>query len=318
MGKYSNIATTRRSLNWLAAITVVWVLLLFLLMGWWGLVVYNQAEEIAELRTVSGQNSPHTQQEWSRTQRMLIGEASAYFVLLAGLTGAMIWLYWRDRRRARALQAFLASVTHELKTPLTSIRLQAESLGETVPRNALIERLLEDTSRLEAQVEKTLELARLEGGGALMLQPLPIVSWLERFRAGTEGSQDLVVDVDASGPAQHALVLADPSALLVIFRNLLENTRRHSQTTPARAHVSLALEAPHLRVGFIDEGRGFSGDSGRLGSLFFRGAGSHGAGVGLYLIRTLMDRMGGRAVFNASPGRGFETQLYFQLAEESA
>ena len=44
----------------------------------------------------------------------------------------------------------------------------------------LVERLLEDTSRLEGQVEKTLELARLEGGGALDLQPLPIHTWLQR------------------------------------------------------------------------------------------------------------------------------------------
>ena len=63
-------------------------------------------------------------------------------------------------------------------------------------RGPLINRLLEDTSRLEAQVEKTLELARLEGGGALDLQPLPIRAWLERQVEGVkaEGS-DLAVDL---------------------------------------------------------------------------------------------------------------------------
>ncbi len=316
VGKYSTIATTRRGLNWLAAITVVWVLLLFLLMGWWGMVVYTQAEKIAELRTLAGESSPRTQAEWSRTQRMLVGEACAYFILLAGLTGAMAWLYWRDRRRTKALQAFLASVTHELKTPLTSIRLQAESLGETVPHNELIGRLLEDTSRLEAQVEKTLELARLEGGGALMLQALPIVTWLERFRASAENPQTLQMDIRTSAASANPLVLADPNALQIILRNLVENTVRHSQTVPARAHISIVEEPAHLCVTFADEGRGFTGDTRQLGSLFFRGAASHGAGVGLYLIRTLMERMHGRATFAPRPGSGFETRLYFRRSEE--
>lgn len=318
MGKYSTIATTRRGLNWLTAITVVWVLLLALLMGWWGLVVYNQAQKIAELRILAGESAPKTMEEWSRTQRMLIAEASAYFVLLGGLTGAMVWLYWRDRRRMRALQAFLASVTHELKTPLTSIRLQAESLGETVPHNALIGRLLEDTSRLEAQVEKTLELARLEGGGASMLQPLPIASWLERFRGNLHATQDLVLEVERSETDADPLVLADPSALQIIFRNLAENTLRHSQNSPAHARIQLGGEGAEVLVSFTDNGKGFSGDNRRLGSLFFRGNASHGAGVGLYLIRTLMSRMGGRTTFGARPGNGFETRLYFRRAEEPA
>lgn len=320
MGKYSSIATTRRGLNWLAAITIVWVLLLFLLMGWWGLVVYSQAEKIAELRVLAGESSPQALLEWSRTQRMLIAEAGAYFVLLAGLTGAMVWLYWRDRRRMKALQAFLASVTHELKTPLTSIRLQAESLSESPAgaSSALIERLLEDTSRLEAQVEKTLELARLEGGGASMLQPLPLAGWLERFRAGPQVPPGVTLTLEADPQARAALVLADPSALQVIFRNLMENTLRHSQSTPAQVQVSLTQHGEHLRATVSDHGRGFSGDARRLGGLFFRGSGSQGAGVGLYLIRTLMTRMGGQARFSATPGAGFRVVLSFRRTEEGA
>ena len=95
-------------------------------------------------------------------------------VLLTGLSIALVWLYLRDQRRTNSLRAFFASVTHELRTPLTSIRLQAESLADAGNASPLVERLLEDTSRLEGQVEKTLELARIEGGGELDLQPLPI------------------------------------------------------------------------------------------------------------------------------------------------
>src|SRR5690606_38750468 len=129
---------------------------------------------------------------------------------------------------------------------LTSIRLQAESLGDTVPGNALVGRLLEDTSRLEAQVEKTLELARLEGGGASMLQPVPVVAWLERFR-GNLHTQDLELAFAPAAADVELLVLADPSALQIIFRDLAENTPRHSHSTPARARITLGAAGPEVR-----------------------------------------------------------------------
>ena len=59
-------------------------------------------------------------------------------------------------------------------------------------------------------------------------------------------------------------------------------------------------------------------DPQRLGALFFRGQRSQGAGVGLCLIRMLMQRMGGWAEFDSRPGAGFETRLHFRRAEESS
>ena len=89
-------------------------------------------------------------------------------------------------------------------------------------------------------------------------------------------------------------MLADRNALKVIVRNLFENTLRHAQATPARARIAIASEPTTVTVSFADQGRGFSGDPLQLGTLFFRGERSQGAGVGLYLIRMLMRRMGGR------------------------
>lgn len=316
--KDSHTAIARRSLRWLSIVAIVWVLLLFVLMGWWGWVVHSQAQRIAELQALASPSSPTASERPLGTLRMLMWEGGTYFVLLAGVSGALIWLYWRDKRRTNALQAFLASVTHELKTPLTSIRLQAESLAETSQANPLIERLLEDTSRLEAQVEKTLELARLEGGGALALQPLPIVIWLQRFCRSGARIGSVTIDVEAPGGADRPLVLADPSALQIIFRNLVENTARHSQAQNARARVRIDRGKETICVSFADDGEGFNGDERKLGALFFRGTRSQGAGVGLYLVQSLMHLMGGRAEFNVGANQGFEARLHFRPAEELA
>ena len=96
----------------------------------------------------------------------------------------LAWLYWRENRRARGMQAFFAAVTHELRTPLTSIRLQAEAIAEGDQRVELARRLLEDSHRLESQIDKTLELARIEGGGPLAEQAIPLRGWLERALRG--------------------------------------------------------------------------------------------------------------------------------------
>jgi len=111
-------------------------------------------------------------------------------------------------------------------------------------------------------------------------------------------------------------VRADPGALQVILRNLIENSLRHSGRDPVEIRVG-ASPAVGGRVVLVvgDNGEGFHGDITTLGSLFGRGGRSTGAGVGLYLVRVLTDRMGGRVEFlNAS--RGFETRL--ELSEGAA
>jgi signal transduction histidine kinase len=313
----SHLATTQRNVRWLAGVAILWVLLLIALMAWWGWVVREQSQRIVELERVAGLDTSVADAQWQVTQRMLAWEGGTLLVLLAGLSIALVWLYLRDQRRTNALRAFFASVTHELRTPLTSIRLQAESLADSGNTSPLLERLLEDTSRLEAQVEKTLELARIEGGGELDLQPLPIQAWLQRQVQSRAAARAVQIELSTPSP-DGALVLADRSALEIIFRNLIENTARHSDSTPARARIAARENGAEVVVSFTDAGRGFAGEAQRLGSLFFRGQRSQGAGVGLYLIRMLMQRMGGRAEFDSRPGAGFETRLHFRRAEETA
>jgi signal transduction histidine kinase len=294
------------------------VLFLIALMAWWGWVVREQSQRIVELERTAGLDTFAANAEWETTQRMLAWEGGTLLVLLIGLSIALVWLYLRDQRRTHALRAFFASVTHELRTPLTSIRLQAESLADTGNTSPLVERLLEDTSRLEGQVEKTLELARIEGGGELDLQPLPLRAWLQRQIQSRAAARAVEIELWPAAGDAGALVLADRSALEIIFRNLIENTMRHSESSPARAQIAARQDGAEIVVSFTDVGQGFGGDPEKLGSLFYRGQRSQGAGVGLYLIRMLMQRMGGRAEFASRPGAGFETRLHFQRAEESA
>jgi|HubBroStandDraft_1064217.scaffolds.fasta_scaffold69648_2 signal transduction histidine kinase len=303
-----------RRTSWVAAAALVWLVLQFVLIVWWATVIARQSQQIASLEALNGAGHEQIAAQASLTHVMLIGESSTFLALLLIVSLLLAWLYWREHRRARSMQAFFASVTHELRTPLTSIRLQAEAIAEGERRAELARRLLEDSSRLESQIDKTLELARIEGGGPLAEQSIPLHTWIARSLEGIGAAYgdrlDLRAHVDGSVPP----VLADVGALQMILRNLVENSVRHSGATPVSVRLTAAHRGDYVVLEYQDNGNGLSGPDPRQGSLFARGANSSGAGVGLYLVRRLMQRMRGRAKFNTAPGEGYRCELLFRVA----
>ncbi|MEO5969408.1 MAG: HAMP domain-containing sensor histidine kinase [Bdellovibrionia bacterium] len=303
---------------------LTWLGTLCLLVSWWGRLVLRQADRIASLEGSLGLADAVTQEHWHRIQRMLYWESSTFFALLLGSSGLLCWLYWRDHVRARGVQAFFASVTHELRTPLTGIRLQAESIADLIDSQkenqnlkgcdhltTLSQRLLEDSMRLESQVDRTLELARVEGGGPVFTQPLQIKPWLDRFLKNW--SRDYTGKIQVESKAEDLWIQADPAAVQVIFKNLLENSVKHSKKDKVQVTISTQSNGKGVLLQLKDNGQGYRGEAKSLGKLFQKGPSSQGTGVGLYLIQVLMQRMGGGARFAFNPGLpGFEVQLSFK------
>jgi signal transduction histidine kinase len=301
----------------IALLAGFWLVLLLALGGWWATIVLRQARRVAEMSIATGRSEALALQELQETQRMLLWESSTFLLLLLTLSAALFWFYWRDMLRARGTQAFFAALTHELRTPLTSVRLQTEALAEGsegAPSPELVERLLADTHRLESQIDKTLELARLEGGGSLAEQAIRLEPWLTRVLGsivGTEGSEARVeTTVEPNLPPIHG----DTAAVQLILRNLVENSVRHGDVATVRIEVQARRTDKGVELLYRDNGRGYAGDHSRLGRLFQRGSTSKGTGVGLYLVRVLMDRMGGSARFAAAASGGFEARLGFKAS----
>jgi signal transduction histidine kinase len=292
----------------------VWLVMQLALVAWWATVIGRQARRIAILQAAGGADHGLAAAQWSRTRLMLVGESTSFLALLLAVSLLLAWLYWREHRRARSMQAFFASVTHELRTPLTSIRLQAEAIAEGARSEELARRLLEDSHRLESQIDKTLELARIEGGGPLSEQAIPLHGWLTRALEDIAAAHGQRLDVRAHVEPALPPVQADAGALQMILRNLIENSVRHSHVNPVRVRLTATQRNARVVLEYQDNGQGIQPGTVRLGSLFGRGAGSSGAGVGLYLVRRLMQRMGGVARFNTAPGEGFRCELIFRIA----
>jgi signal transduction histidine kinase len=298
----------------------LWLSCVCLLGSWWGWLIFKQSARIAELEarlaSTLGFQVIAAETHWHKTQRMILWESASFFVLLLMMSGVLIWLYWRDFKRTRGVQAFFAGVTHELRTPLTSIRLQTEMIAENFTKESpewpLIERLLEDTARLESQVERTLELARLEGGGPVFIQDLDIQPWIGRilsdWQEAHRGRMLVQSELQQTTPVQ-----ADRGAVQVVLRNILENSLRHSRREPVSIRLTAEDLGDSLVLKFKDDGSGFPGKAAELGQIFLKGEGSQGAGVGLYLIQALMKKMGGWAEFSGD--QGFEVALGFKKAQ---
>jgi signal transduction histidine kinase len=313
-GKGSLSRAPMRRVRVLAVAVALWLALQIALVVWWATVIARQATQIAALQELRGGDAGQAVEQWSRTRLMLVGESLTSLALIAVVSLLLAWLYWREHRRARAMQAFFASVTHELRTPLTSIRLQAEAIAEGGQRAELARRLLEDSHRLESQIDKTLELARIEGGGPLREQSLPLSGWLARAAEGIAQAHGdallLHVQLEPGLPP----IQADAGALQMILRNLVENSVRHARVSPVEVRLGASVRGARLVLEYQDNGQGVLPGTGALGRLFGRGPGSSGAGVGLYLVRRLMQRMGGRARFDTAPGPGFRAELWFPLS----
>lgn len=281
-----DVNKTRR---WFYGLTLLWVLMLLGLGSWWLYLVFKLHTTLVKL------NLPQLGSQ-SSFLNMMKWEGTFFFIFLVLLSGSLFVMYFRDMRKSKSMQAFFSSLSHELKTPLASMRLQAEVIkdlieDETHSHNQLSDltrRLIEDTDKLESELEKSLQLSRIEQGAPMTLVPVSIERFLRRQEQKLH--TPIKVEIDIAEDAQE--VLADELALNMVFRNLFENTLRHNKTTE-KISIKAIKKGPCVEVLFDDHGKKFKGDLSHLGALFYKFNSSKGSGIGLYLIKNLMHKMSG-------------------------
>lgn len=277
---------TRR---WFYGLTLFWVVLLLVLGSWWLFLVFKLHSILSDL------NIPELGSE-GRFINMLRWEGSFFFLLMFLLGGSLFVMYFRDMRKSKAMQAFFSSLSHELKTPLASMRLQAEVIKDLIEDEThshdqlsdLTGRLIEDTYKLESELEKSLQLSRIEQDAPLTLMPLSLERYLKRHQQKLPAPLKLTLDI----PEEAQEVLADELALNMIFRNLFENTMRH-QKKAQRIEIKAERINDNVIVHYDDFGEKFTGNTQNLGELFYKFNSTKGSGIGLYLIKSLMHKMQG-------------------------
>jgi signal transduction histidine kinase len=209
---------------------------------------------------------------------------------------------------------FLRGVSHNLQTPLTSIRATADQLARARPDRRL-GIIVEQTDRLSRMVRQLLTVTRLESGA---LRPRPeVVALAPRVRRAWEALAATEVAFTVDDRSAGWLAVADPDQLDQVLWALLDNALKYGGRTPVAVEVApdSSGPSPRVRLTIADHGAGVTeADRARLFRRFERGAdrtADDGSGLGLYVSRELCRAMDGDLVLDAAaPDRGAAFSVY--------
>jgi signal transduction histidine kinase len=221
---------------------------------------------------------------------------------------------------------FVAAVSHELKTPLTAIRMYGEMLRDgLVPseakRDEYYRHITVESERLSRLINNVLELAHLEKGTrAVTLASGPLepvvreVAELLRPHVERQGFE-LSVALEPDLPP----VCFEPDALRQVLWNLVDNAVKYARdSTPKLIALCVRRDGGDVCVNLRDHGPGVAPRHlDRIFEPFYRGESeltrrSTGTGIGLALVRGLVERMGGRVSGRNLPDGGFEVEIRFR------
>jgi signal transduction histidine kinase len=301
----------RRSIGLPLTIGIVLVVLALALAVGWNVLVVRGVGEVQQVAA-----------RLSNTHWVLLSLGTLlYALLIAGLALLCAWLV-REMRHSQRQQAFLDAVTHEMKTPLASLRLHVDTLDRRDPgaehRRQFLGRMRTDVDRLERTVDQVLAAARAARARSARREPVALRELLgalvhearEQYRLAPAA---LRLEIEGEPAA-----LGEAQELGLVFRNLIDNAIKYSgAVVDVRVHAAAEPDGG-VRVEIEDRGVGIAREEmRRIFQPFYR-AGMEaqrrvkGLGLGLFIVRFLVRRQGGH-VDATSEGAGKGSRFTVRL-----
>ncbi len=283
----------RRSIGFPLTLGIVLLILVLVLAVGWQILVWSGAGSVER---------GLTNLDWI----FFVLGAVCFLLIIVGLVWLCAWLV-REIGVNQRQRAFLDAVTHEMKTPLASLRLYLDTLERHDPererRHQFLERMRGDLERLDQTVEQVLTAARAEESRSrARLERVALSELLEECIAEIRTSHRLpegAVRLEA-GPG--TTVRGDAGELSLVFRNLLENAVKYSDE-PVEVNVRVVdAEDGRVEVEIADRGIGIPArELRKIFQRFYRVGRdvqrtAAGLGLGLFIVRNLVRRQGGRVV----------------------
>lgn len=288
---------------------------------WWVYLIINLQKKIAELKVYSDQSLSVDliEKEYYSKVWMVIGEGSVFLVLL--ILGAFFLKrsFNRELEFAEKQKNFLLSVTHELKTPITSLKLFLQSLQQKGPEllkhQSFLQNANSDVERLHGLVNNILLTAQIDNQNISLskeeLHILPLVNEIVSPFKNNEKHISITVDV-----SEETMIYADKFALFSIIGNLVENAIKYSDNN-TKVRVFSIVSSDFTALCVSDEGVGIPfGERKKVMEKFYRIGGEEtrknkGTGLGLFIVDYLVRMQDGEVRINDNNPKGtiFEVLL---------
>jgi signal transduction histidine kinase len=232
----------------------------------------------------------------------------------------------RAQRLARQQMEFVAAVSHELRTPLAVIRSAGENLADGVVHDEARIRKYGDLVRSEGRrltemVEQILEFAGIQSGQrGFALGPVSILPLMQDVvKRSSALVHDARLTVEYDVPPDVPPVLGDEPALRRVFQNLIGNAIKYGERG-GWIGVQARAAGRDVLVTVSDRGIGIApSDHARIFEPFYRapdvvGAQIQGAGLGLSLVKRIVEAHGGRVTLRSAPGQGSHFTVHLPAA----
>jgi two-component system sensor histidine kinase CpxA len=219
------------------------------------------------------------------------------------------------RKLISSKEKLLRDVSHELRSPLTRLRLAAD-LGRTgvVEHGKAFQRIDREVERLDSMIGQILQFSRNEAAQPILYQRVDVAALLQQA-VDDVGIEAAAREVKVAFAGSHTvMVQAEPSKLSSAIDNVIRNAIHHA---PAGSSVEVRLltDDESIRILVTDRGPGIAvNDEVRIFEPFYRGASSSGAGLGLAIAKSVMEQHGGSAVARNRTDGGLAIELALPAA----
>jgi len=258
------------------------------------------------------------------SQMGIWGFSSIVTLVVIFFFGYTLFVILRQRRLSEVQKDFINNMTHEFKTPISTIAISAQVLRDPAILNAP-DRLLKyaniienENQRLRQQVERVLQVAELDKEDLqLKIGPIDMHGLIEEVvtsrRVGLEGQ--IVLDLEAGN--NH--ILGDRLHLSNVLYNLLDNAIKYCEAQPL-VNIRTTTASNHLKITVKDNGIGISPkDQERIFDKFYRVSTGNvhnvkGFGLGLNYVREILTRHKGKITLTSTPGQGSEFHILLPVS----
>ncbi|MBC7456874.1 MAG: HAMP domain-containing histidine kinase [Bdellovibrionaceae bacterium] len=265
-------------------LALVWSLFTTSLIVWWWIWALKLSNQVSE-----------------QNHRMIKYEGIALigFVVLGGIF--LVSYVWQDHKRNQKIQLFFSTFSHDIKTSISRLRLQAEIMEEELPqaKHPSLSRFIQDVVQLDLQLENSLLFTNINEYQFLM-EKVKLSQLI-----GTIRSDFTNLNIELK---QDAELTTDKKWFLSILKNIFQNSLLHGKAN----HIEISVKPDaheSIAISIKDNGVGYSsGNVSQLGSDIFKSNHSQSNGIGLYLSKSLLSKMNGALSFRSTP-QGFTSHI---------